>query len=386
MNLDALDQSEISALQKPSRQSSVSDVLIAGGGIAGSSLAVMLGRRGFNVELFESALFPREKPCGEGLMPAGVAVLRRLGLAAAVGGCPIYGVRFRYLRRGRITGPNAIRFPSPGIGQRRRVLDQTLLSAAKVTEGVRVHTGIRVEGPIREHGTVVGLMAGGRAFHAPLVVAADGARSTMRLKLGLNGPNRRGRFGIRAHFRLPSWVTEIRWVEIFVGDRHEIYVTPLPDRQIAVAILADVGVYHTHTRSQFLNLCGAFPALVSRLDGAEQITPILGASPLSGTALAGVMPGFALLGDAAGFADPIAGTGMTEALVTAELLATHIANHRRDDPGWLQSFERRRGSIVRRNRIFTKTMLWLSRRPRLSKRLMGALDRWPFLARYVPLH
>jgi hypothetical protein len=37
------------------------------------------------VELFEHCHFPREKPCGEGLMPAGVAVLNRLGLGETVG-------------------------------------------------------------------------------------------------------------------------------------------------------------------------------------------------------------------------------------------------------------------------------------------------------------
>ena len=40
----------------------MTDVLIAGGGIAGSALAVMLGRRGLAVELFERARFPRENP------------------------------------------------------------------------------------------------------------------------------------------------------------------------------------------------------------------------------------------------------------------------------------------------------------------------------------
>src|SRR6059058_463096 len=72
----------------------MTDVLIAGAGIAGSALAIMLGRAGLTVELFERGSFPREKPCGEGLMPAGVAVLERLGIADAVGGAPFYGVRY----------------------------------------------------------------------------------------------------------------------------------------------------------------------------------------------------------------------------------------------------------------------------------------------------
>jgi 2-polyprenyl-6-methoxyphenol hydroxylase-like FAD-dependent oxidoreductase len=63
----------------------MADVLISGGGVAGSTVAILLGRSGLQVELFEHCHFPREKPCGEGLMPAGVAVLNRLGLGETVG-------------------------------------------------------------------------------------------------------------------------------------------------------------------------------------------------------------------------------------------------------------------------------------------------------------
>jgi 2-polyprenyl-6-methoxyphenol hydroxylase-like FAD-dependent oxidoreductase len=39
----------------------MADVLIAGGGLAGSALAILLGRRGLTVELFERAEFPKER-------------------------------------------------------------------------------------------------------------------------------------------------------------------------------------------------------------------------------------------------------------------------------------------------------------------------------------
>ena len=72
----------------------MADVVIAGGGPAGATLALLLGRAGLSVELYEAKQFPREKPCGEGIMPAGVAVLERLGLRAAVGGRPLASVRY----------------------------------------------------------------------------------------------------------------------------------------------------------------------------------------------------------------------------------------------------------------------------------------------------
>lgn len=56
------------------------DLLIAGSGMAGSSLAIQLGRQGFRVGLYERSCFLREKWCGEGLMPARVTVLERIEL------------------------------------------------------------------------------------------------------------------------------------------------------------------------------------------------------------------------------------------------------------------------------------------------------------------
>src|ERR1700691_6559922 len=106
-------------------------VLIAGGGVGGASLAILLGRAGVEVELFERGTFPREKPCGEGLMPAGVAALERMGLASAVGGAPFYGVRYifpRFTLKGLFPSRNGRR--QEGRGQRRLLLDGKLFEAA----------------------------------------------------------------------------------------------------------------------------------------------------------------------------------------------------------------------------------------------------------------
>ena len=357
----------------------MADVLVVGGGIAGSSLAIMLGRKGLAVQLFEKARFPREKPCGEGLMPEGAAVLQRLGLIESVGGRPFYGVRFHFEGQGgHDNAPMLIRFRSPGFGQRRRVLDQILLSTAAATPGVQVHTDTRVDGPITEKGTVVGLRVAGQELRAPLVVGADGSHSTIREQLGLNGTARCDRFGIRAHFCLPDGAVEVPWVEVFVGIGHEIYVTPLPERQIAVGILAH---RHGHLRPtvNFLNLCRTFPVLAARLDGAEQITPVRGAFPLTRHVRKAVRRGAVLLGDAAGFLDPTAGTGMTHALITAELLADHIAHRRGPDWTWMRSFEYRRRCALWGQRTLTRGLLWLYRRPGLARRVLSVPTRFPFL-------
>jgi len=102
-----------------------------------------------------------------------------------------------------------------------------------------------------------------------------------------------------------------------------LYVTPLPGGEVLVAVLADA--------QQLGDLSSApspmdarEPELAKRPGGAEQITPVLATSPLAAQARSGVAPGFVLLGDAAGFLDPITGGGMTQALMTAELLDRHF--------------------------------------------------------------
>ncbi|MHB8525366.1 MAG: NAD(P)/FAD-dependent oxidoreductase [Candidatus Acidiferrales bacterium] len=361
----------------------MADVLIAGGGIAGSSLAIMLGRKGVNAELFERARFPREKPCGEGLMPAGVAVLDRLGLTDSIGGRPFDGVRYHFDGRvleGRFSKVPGL--PHAGIGQRRKVIDEVLCSKAAATSGIRVRTGTLVEGPIIENERVVGLTVEGKAIRAPLVVAADGMRSAIRQQLGWNAPVRRRRFGIRAHFRLTARKPQTPWVEIFIGKQYEIYVTPLPHREIAVIILSEIGRAAKYSGKAFLRQCRAFPALASRLEGAEQISKPMGASPLSGGARSGVGPGVVLLGDAAGFSDPITGGGMAQALQSAELLAEYIVQRPRMDNECLEAFDLDRKALLRDHHRLTTLALWFSEHARVGKGVLSL----PMLSRKVFLH
>jgi len=115
------------------------DVVIAGGGPAGATLAVALGRAGLLVELYDARRFPREKPCGEAIMPAGVAVLERLGLLEAVGGHRLAAVRYHGFG---VSAESPFAPPGrPGVvalAQRRLRLDEVLWRAARATPGVRV--------------------------------------------------------------------------------------------------------------------------------------------------------------------------------------------------------------------------------------------------------
>jgi flavin-dependent dehydrogenase len=356
----------------------MADVLICGGGVAGSTLAILLGRRGMQVELFERGHFPKEKPCGEGLMPAGVAVLNRLGVGEAVGGAPFYGVRYhfgKHVAEGRF--PKTDGLPASGRGQKRKHLDEVLFRTAANAPGVTAHTGTHVDGPLRENGRVVGLFVDGQPRRAELVVGADGVHSQLRHKMGLNVLVPRKRFGICAHFRLAKGHAQALCVDVFLRPGHEFYVTPLPGGEVLVAVLADARQLGESVERSFRRWLLAEPDLSKRLEGAEQITSVLATSPLAARARSGVAPGCVLLGDAAGSLDPITGGGMTHALMTAELLDRCIPERRSQDDSWLWKFERARRALLFDYRVLTRMVLWLADHQRLGQPLLWIMDALP---------
>src|SRR5579862_5294898 len=106
------------------------EVVVVGAGPSGATTALLLARRGHEVVLVDRARFPRDKACGEGVMPPGVAALRRMGLeqrVLATGAQPLGGVTYRHQRAGvEVRLP----FPDPpdggppaGLGVRRTSFD-----------------------------------------------------------------------------------------------------------------------------------------------------------------------------------------------------------------------------------------------------------------------
>jgi flavin-dependent dehydrogenase len=352
-------------------------MVIVGGGVAGSSLAIALGRAGQTVALFDAQIFPRDKPCGEGIMPAGVSALRRLGVADGAGGALFHGVRYHTGSRvavGRF--PASAEHGNSGRAQRRLVLDRCLFELAAATPGVTAQQGVAVDGPLVENGRVAGVVVNGVEHRATLVIAADGAHSRFRHRLGLNLPVPRSRVGARRHYRLPGRAAP-PWVDIFLGPAHEFYVTPLPGNEVLVALLVESAAAKPPLESTFDQWRLDPPLLRELLDGAAPISPLL-ATPLAASARHGYAPGVVLLGDAAGFIDPITGGGIAQALVTSERLAHYITSHgaERAD-AWLPAFERDRQSLLRDYRLLTRGVLALARRPPLARAALAGLSWAP---------
>lgn len=339
------------------------DLVVVGGGPAGLATAICARLSGLDALVLEAARPPVDKACGEGLMPDGAAVLRTLGVdLGAVESRPFRGVRYldgEAVAEGRFPG-------EPGLGIRRTVLHDALRRRAEAV-GVRVRWGSRVRG-----WTGDGFATDEGPVRGRWLIAADGRTSRVRGWAGLEvrAPRRR-RFGVRRHYRVAPWsdLVEVHW-----ADGCEAYVTPVGERLVGVALLWADG------RGDFDRLLARFPRLEERLSGCEIASRDRGAGPLEQRCRRVVRERLALVGDAAGYLDPITGEGLALAFRQAEAVVRAIA------AGDLEGYASAHRQIVRHPLAVIRLLLLVERWPRLRRRVTAALAADPgLMSRFLAL-
>ncbi|HJV14490.1 MAG TPA: NAD(P)/FAD-dependent oxidoreductase [Propionibacteriaceae bacterium] len=311
------------------------DVVVVGGRVAGASTALLLACSGVRVILIDRDRYGSDTLSTHGLMRAGVLQLHRWGVlpdVLAAGTPPIREVIFSYSDGERTS--IAIR-PSAGVGAlfapRRYLLDRLLVDAAAAA-GVEIRHETSVTALLRDSvERVVGVrvrrrLGGSAGIQADLTVGADGVRSTVADQVDAPVEWR----GVTASAFLYRYFHDLPTAgyEWFYGDHAAAGLIPTNDGTCVFVATTPAGL-RTLRRSGAeqafaLLLASAAPALVNRIGAATPVSRLHGWAGTPGYLRRCWGPGWALVGDAGYFKDPITTHGMTDALRDAELLADAV--------------------------------------------------------------
>ena len=313
------------------------EVIVVGAGPAGSAAAALFAAQGRRVLVLDKARFPRPKPCAEYISPGGVDILDRLGALERI---ERIGQR-RWLRGMQVMAPSGachlVQYVDTenqqrrGLSVSRLVLDLALLESAQA-RGAEIRQGVRACGVWKQDGRVRGvvLSQAGERLEADLVVGADGLHSAVAHSLGLHHrPLWPRRLGLIAHFAGVTWPED--YGQMLVGQRGYVGAAPLDDDGLlTIGLVRPMPGGRLGSPAAALEVGLAdYPDLAGRLSRGRNMGGVMGVGPLACGAQKVAGPGFALLGDAAGFFDPFTGEGIFRAMRGAELLAAHPETYAR---------------------------------------------------------
>lgn len=321
------------------------DAIIVGGRVAGLAAAAHLADQGERVLVLEKARMPAPTVSCPIFYGNSMAMLERIGAlepVEALGAPRIthYGTRLPAI------GLDLVARLPPAYGRdyaysiRRELLDAAVHSVVKARPGVTIDEGFDVRGLVWGAGRVVGVrgrQGGGpeRTIYARGVIGADGKGSIVARQV-------RAATYASTRARTAIFYAYYRGVAPLAAPSAVVYGHP--DRATGILVfdadsgltVVSVGVpaeqFHAARKEPEAAMARAWSAideLAGRMAGAERATPVMGQAPVDSYYRQSFGNGWALIGDAGHYVDPVTGQGINNALRSAELVAEAWARTRR---------------------------------------------------------
>jgi 2-polyprenyl-6-methoxyphenol hydroxylase-like FAD-dependent oxidoreductase len=330
------------------------DAIVVGARCAGSPIAMLLAREGYDVLVVDRATFPSDTMSTHYLVPEGTAMLQGWGLYDRVlaAGTPI--ITSMRMQMGETVMPIPADAPT-ALCPRRTVLDKFLVDAA-VEAGAEVREAFSVRELVFDGDCVTGIRGHGRdgvevTETAKIVIGADGKNSVVAK--AVNATEYQAVPGTTCGYYSYWSGVPYDGAEVTVRDGHAVFLFPTNDGQVCIGMerpASEFGEWKKDIEGYLLaQIAIVSPSLAKRLKGAKREESFQGMTSIPSFYRKPFGPGWALVGDAGFHKDPVLGQGITDAFRDANLLSSALIeawSGRQDLDAALAGYEAQRNALT----------------------------------------
>ena len=364
------------------------DVLVVGGGPAGSTIATLLAQKGRRVVVLEKERFPRFH-IGESLLPLNLPLFDRLGVADEVAAIGVYkpgaevisdehaeAATFRFDCNPYVNIDHSYHVKRADFDK--LLLDNTRRLGATVLEGVRV-TEVEFAADARSRIVAAGPDQTPSIWLTRFLVDASGRDTLLLRRLGLKRVDKRNNTAaVFGHFRnVPRLHGSAEgMITMHLFQHGWSWMIPLPDDVMSVGLVGTGFFFKTRTEDLdgfFARAVATSPRLAERMADAKPIGPLVATGNYSYRSRHYGGDGYILVGDAAAFIDPLFSSGVMMAMSCAAL-AAEVVHAWLDDRELGRKQMRNYERCVRRGLDSLSWLIYRINTPVLRDILMSSFD------------